>query len=369
MSHEFRMPSLGADMEGGTLTEWRVQPGTAIHRGQVVALVETAKGIIDIESYEEAVVEKLLVAPGDHVPVGGPLALLSGEAVATPAGPAPEPRPVTALPAPKTVAPAARGKASPAARSLAAKLGVDLATLAGTGPQGAVSLADVQAAAQPRGGMRAAIGAAMARSKREIPHYYIQHSIDFTPAADWLAAYNATRPVPERLLPAALLIRAVARAAAEQPGFNGYYQERSFAPAAAVHLGVAIALRGGGLVAPAILDAAAKSPAVIMSELQQLVLRVRGGHMRSGELAAGTLTLTSLGEDGAEALLPIIYPPQVAIVGFGSPLPRPWVVDGQVVVRSVLRIALAADHRVTDGRQGASLVLRIAELLSHPGEL
>ena len=380
------MPSLGADMEDGTLTEWRVQPGSAIHRGQVVALVETAKGIIDIESFEDAVVERLLVEPGATVPVGAPLALLAGEATAVAAGP---PGPVSAAapavaPAAVAAAPAAApsstaaaapavarssGRVSPAARALAAKLGVDVAALKGSGPEGAVGLADVQAAASPRAGMRVAIGAALGRSKREIPHYYIQHSMDFTPAANWLADYNAPRPVPERLLPMALLIRAVARAAAERPGFNGYYQNQSFAAAAAVHLGVAIALRGGGLVAPAILDAGGKSPAELMGELQQLVARVRGGHMRSGELSAGTITVTSLGEEGVEALLPIIYPPQVAIVGFGSPLVRPWVVDGQVAVRTVLHISLAADHRVSDGRQGAQFVMHIAELLSRPGEL
>ncbi len=347
MPHEFRMPSLGADMEGGTLTEWCVQPGATVHRGQVIALVETTKGVIDIESFEDAVVEKLLISPGEYVAVGGPLALLSGADV-----------------------PARR--ISPAARALAARLQVDTAQLKGSGPDGAIGMADVQAAGSrpsPRAGIRLAIGAALGRSKREIPHYYLQHSVDFTPAADWLGAWNAVRPVPERLLPIVLMMRAVARSAAEKPGFNGYFERDGFVASAAVHLGVAVSLRGGGLVAPAILDAAPKTLVQLMSDLQQMVTRVRNGHMRSSELSAGTITLTSLGEEGVESLLPIIYPPQVAIVGFGAPTLRPWVVDGQLAVRSVMRLSLAADHRVTDGRQGSQFLLRIAELLSKPGEL
>ena len=232
-----------------------------------------------------------------------------------------------------------------------------------------MGLADVQAAASPRASMRAAIGAALGRSKREIPHYYIQHSMDFTPAAEWLAAYNAARPVPERLLPMALLIRAVARAATERPGFNGYFQNQSFAASPRCMRASPLRCAAAAWWRPRSSMPAANRPRVLMSELQQLVARVRSGHMRSGELSAGTITLTSLGEEGVETLLPIIYPPQVAIVGFGSPLARPWVVDGQLAVRTVLHISLAADHRVSDGRQGAQFVTRIAELLSRPGEL
>jgi pyruvate dehydrogenase E2 component (dihydrolipoamide acetyltransferase) len=366
MGHEFRMPSLGADMEAGTLTEWRVGPGSAIRRGEVVALVETAKGIIDIESFEDGSVEQLLVKVGERVPVGTPLALLAGDAIAATtvsAAPAPTPEvPATSTPA----ATSARRRASPAARARAAALGIDLSSIRGSGPDGAITLADVEPAQRARPDMRSAIGAALGRSKREIPHYYLQHSVDFGPARVWLEDYNAIRAVPERLLPAALLIRAVAVAAARRPGFSGFYREARFEASASVHVGVAIAIRGGGLVAPAILDADRKPIAQVMSELQQLVTRVRTGHMRSGELSSGTITVTILGEEGIESLLPIIYPPQVAIVGFGSVLERPWVVAGQVTARPVMRISLAADHRVTDGRQGAQFLSLVGDLLARP---
>jgi pyruvate dehydrogenase E2 component (dihydrolipoamide acetyltransferase) len=447
------MPSLGADMETGTLVEWRVAPGAHVQRGEVVALVETVKGIIDVESFEDGIVERLIVEPGTLVPVGTPLALLEGEATPTAAGPAPlaaapsaaassPPRAGTeaAVPAPAPLPraaaiepaappakPAARPmRVSPAARARAAALRVDLSTVQGSGPHGVITLEDVErrvaaqtctpaatptsataparvethtamkvdteqasalapaTAATPaparaptppqapgamRAGIRTAIAASMSRSKREIPHYYLQLAMDFQPAASWLEAFNQARAVPDRVLTAVLLIKAAARAAAEKRGFNGYFGERGFEPAASVHMGVAIALRGGGLVAPAIFDADRKPITALMRELQDLVARVRAGHMRSSEISSATLTVTSLGDEGVDTLYPIIYPPQVAIIGFGSVTERPWVVDHRLEVRPVLNVTLAADHRVTDGRQGAQFLARIRDLLAQPGDL
>jgi pyruvate dehydrogenase E2 component (dihydrolipoamide acetyltransferase) len=272
-------------------------------------------------------------------------------------------------------------RTSPAARAKAAALGIDLAGVQGTGPQGVITLRDVERtaigvalgrpAAPPaaHAAMRQAIAASMSRSKHEIPHYYLQLALDFGTAASWLAEFNQSRPVPERLLAAVLLIKATARAAAEQAGFNGYFDATGFERASSVHLGVAIALRGGGLVAPALLDADRKSLTTLMRELQDLVGRARAGHMRASELTSATLTVSSLGEEGADAVYPIIYPPQVAIVGFGSVLERPWVVDGHIEARQVLNLTLAADHRVTDGRQGARFLARIRDGLMRPGEL
>jgi pyruvate dehydrogenase E2 component (dihydrolipoamide acetyltransferase) len=385
------MPSLGAEMTAATLVQWRIKAGDRVRRGDIVGAVETEKGIIDIESFEEGVVEQLVVQPGTRVAVGAPLALFAGPAgavagpeaapaVAPPAGVAPMAAPIAA-PAPPLPAAAGGRRVSPAARARAAALGVDLAQVKGTGPQGVVTLQDVEAlaaarrpaaaAAAPTGraAMRHAIGAAMSRSKREIPHYYMQLTLDFLPARTWLETYNAARPVPERLLPAVLLIKAAARAAAEQPGFNGYFGPEGFRQADAVHAGVAIALRGGGLVAPALADADRKPLATLMQDLTALVGRVRAGRMRSGEFSSATITINSLGEEGVDLLFPIIQPPQVAIVGFGSVLERPWAVEGRIEARPVLNVTLAADHRVTDGRDGARFLARIRDLLSRPAEL
>jgi pyruvate dehydrogenase E2 component (dihydrolipoamide acetyltransferase) len=363
------MPSLGADMEAGTLVEWHVQPGAHVHRGDVMALIDTEKGIIDIESFEDGIVERLSVQPGARVPVGAILALFEGEP--------------TKLAPPQSVPRAQR--VSPAARARAAQLGIDPQTLKGTGPQGVVTLQDIEQApagqgpppprppppspAAGRSGIRNAIAVSMSRSKREIPHYYLQLTMDLRPALDWLERFNASRPVPERLLLAALFNKATARAAADKPGFNGYYGKIGFEAAQSVHLGVAIALRGGGLVAPAIHEADQKTLPVLMRELQDLVMRVRAGHMRSSEISSATITVTSLGDEGVDVVYPIIHPPQVAIVGFGSVVERPWVIDGRIEPRPLVSVTLAADHRVTDGRLGAQFLARIRDLLTRPEDL
>jgi pyruvate dehydrogenase E2 component (dihydrolipoamide acetyltransferase) len=268
-------------------------------------------------------------------------------------------------------------------RATAAGLPVD--TLTGTGPDGVISLADVERAiagvgvgvgraaslhATPRpGSMRSAIGAAMARSKREIPHYYLAQTLDFSPALEWMERFNRDKPVEERLIPAALLVKALARAASEIPGFAGHYRADTFERAQAIHVGFAIAQRGGGLVVPGVLDAATKGLPVIMRELADLVGRARGGHLRSRELELPVITLTSLGDEGADAVFPIIFPDQVAIVGAGRIAERPWVEAGHVVPRRLLTLTLAADHRVTDGRAGARFLARMAALLDSPEDL
>ena len=224
-------------------------------------------------------------------------------------------------------------------------------------------------AADARSGMRAVIGSAMARAKREIPHYYLGHTLDFGAARAWLARQNAALPVQERLVEGVLLTKAVALAAARIEGFNGYFREGRFERVAQVHVGTAVALRSGGLVAPALLDADRKDLKTLMREFSDLVKRVRAGHMRSNEFTAATITVTSLGEEGVDTLYPIIHAPQVAIVGAGRVAERPWVQAGAVVVRPLLQLTLAADHRVTDGRTGSRFLQAIAELLADPEKL
>jgi pyruvate dehydrogenase E2 component (dihydrolipoamide acetyltransferase) len=395
---EFRMPSLGADMDAGTLVEWRVGLGQAVKRGEVVALVETDKGAIEVEIWEDGVVERFLVEPGTKVPVGTVLALVRGpgEAVAAPA-PASTPAPAMAAPMPAVPSPppeaapappaAVRVRASPAARARARELDVDLSRLRGTGPGGAVTLEDVEAAASvppsapaPPGTtglpappvaspMRQAIAAAMARSKREIPHYYLATEVDLSAALAWLAAENLRRSVADRLLPVALLLKAVALAVREVPEVNGVFVDGAFRPSSAVHLGVAISLRQGGLVAPALHDVDRKDLGVLMRELGDLVARTRGGKLRSSELADGTLTVTNLGDLGVGTVFGIIYPPQVALVGFGRVLERPRAVAGKIEARPVVTVTLSGDHRVSDGIRGAQFLACFDRLLQAPEAL
>jgi len=368
-------------MDAGTLVEWKIAVGDRVSRGQVVGLVETQKATMELESFADGAVEALLVEPGTKVPVGTVLARLVGATVEPPVTgtlAAPPVPPPSGAPAATSPPPAARVRSSPAARKRAHELGIELAAIHGSGPHGAIVLRDVEApppAVKPRHGvevsgpMRDAIAAAMSRSKREIPHYYLAHTISLKRAMEWLAETNRDRPIQERLLPGALLLRATAVALWDFPELNGFYIDGRFRPSEEVHLATAISLRTGGLVAPAILDADNLPLDELMRELQDLVLRARGGHLKVAELTAATITVTSLGDRGCEAVFPVINPPQVAIVGFGTIAPRPWV-DGDTVVPHPTTVAtLAADHRVSDGHRGGLFLATLDRLLQEPSKL
>lgn len=209
----------------------------------------------------------------------------------------------------------------------------------------------------------------MARSKRDIPHYYLDRAIDLGAATAWLAARNADRPVGERILPAALLLRAVVRASHTVPSMNGHYVDGAFVPSDHVDLGVAISLRGGGLVAPAVRLADELTVAELMECIDDLVGRARAGRLRASEMTDPTITVTNLGDLGSDRVYGVIYPPQVAIVGFGRIVERPWAVDGMLAVRPIVVATVAADHRVSDGRDGARFLATIDQLLQHPEDL
>jgi pyruvate dehydrogenase E2 component (dihydrolipoamide acetyltransferase) len=362
---EFLMPKLGADMSAGKLIAWKKKPGDAVRRGDVVAEVETDKGVIEVEIFTDGVIDRLLVQIGETVPVGTPMAVLRAEGTAE----APPPAPVV---------PAGRVRISPAARELARKLGVDARAISGTGPDGAITREDVERAAaaqptppaaDPSARMRQAIAAAMTRSKREIPHYYLSATIDLHAATTWLAERNASQPVTERLLPAALLLKAVALALREVPELNAIWSGDRATPSSAIHVGVAIALRQGGLIAPAIHDTDHRSLDELMVALRDLVTRARAGSLKSSELSDPTITVTNLGDQGVEAAFGVIYPPQVAIVGFGRVSERPWVVNRQVVPRPLVTATLSADHRVSDGHRGGLFLAAVDRLLQEPDKL
>ena len=391
---EFRMPSLGADMQFGTIVEWRVKPGDAVKRGDVVALVETEKGVIEVEIFDNGVIESLLVQPGQKVPVGATLATLSGDGKTDEAPPAKPPAispaptaPANAEPAPPNIPiaavedKAARLRVSPLARKRAQDLGVDLSTISGTSAEGSITIADVERVAERAkppaptakgldlSAMRRVIAAAMARSKREIPHYYLSTTIDMRRSFDWLAAENAKRPVTKRLLYSALLIRAVALALRSTPELNGFWIDDGFKASEGIHIGVAISLRQGGLINPAMHDVDKKHLDELMENMLDLVNRARTGHLRSSELSDGTITVTNLGEQGVETVFGVIYPPQVALVGFGKITERAVASNGMVGVRPMIDATLAADHRVSDGHRGGRFLLAIDRLLQEPEKL
>ncbi|MGJ6124004.1 dihydrolipoamide acetyltransferase family protein [Mycolicibacterium sp. Y3] len=373
---EFKMPALGSDMDEGTLNEWLVKPGDTVHRGQVVAVVETTKAAVEVECWHDGIVSELLVPVGQTISVGTPLATLTeegeeGKAADTPI-PAVQPAPAAAE---------HRRWVSPAARRMALARHVDLDAVEGTGPQGSVTIADVERTAasspgiQPHAGggraeqMRKSIAAAMGRSKREIPHYYLAHEVNMDAALNWMSAFNAERSITERVLPAALLLKAVAVAAQRFPEFNGFWRDDDFRPAAGVHVGVAISLRGGGLVAPAVHDVPGKKLDEVMADLADVVARARAGSLRSSEISDPTITVTNLGDQGVDTVFGVIYPPQVALIGFGAPAQRVCAVDGGIRIATTVHATLAADHRASDGHRGALFLAAIAELLQQPHTL
>lgn len=458
---EFVMPSLGADMTAGTLAKWRVGTGDAVSQGDIIAEVETDKGIIEVEVFETGVVQELLVEEGQKVPVGTALAVIGPrEATASPRGDAetasalakeseeqPLPSaaarvsaqaPVSAVvpgailsagassvqPTGPVASPAVRRKAhelgvslkemhgsgehgritlddvrgaaersapagdrlrvSPYARRIAAERGIDLSRVVGSGPEGAIVARDVLSAereaqrvqapegaepASPEDRMQRAIAAAMTRANDEIPHYYVEHTIDMGRAIEWLRETNASRAVSERLVSSVLVVRAVALALKKHGRLNATWQGGEVVPSGDVHVGLAVSLRGGGLVAPALRHTDRGSLSELMERMTDLVARARAGKLRSSEMTSPTITLTSLGERGVEAVIPIIFPPQVAIVGCGATVERPWVVDSEIVARPVMRVTLGGDHRVTNGHQGARFVSALDRLLQEPEKL
>lgn len=335
---EFRMPVLGADMQAGTLVAWRKRPGDAVRRGEIIAEVDTEKGVIDVEVFHDGVLDEIVVPVGQKVPVGTVIARFrratgaegAAGAVAQPAAPpTPQPQPPPAEERPRAAAPA----------------GDRLQR------------------------MRQTIAAAMARSKREIPHYYLATTIDLHRSTTWLAAVNAARPIETRLLPGVLLLKATALALRTVPELNAVWEQEQVVLRDTVHVGVAISLRGGGLVILALHDTATRSLDDLMAGLRDLTARARAGRMKSSELADSTITVTSLGDRGVESVYGVIYPPQVAIVGFGAIVERPWVVEGDVRPRQVVTATLAADHRVSDGHRGGLFLEAVGALLQEPEKL
>jgi pyruvate dehydrogenase E2 component (dihydrolipoamide acetyltransferase) len=392
---EFKMPSLGADMESAVLMEWLVKEGDHVEKGQVIAEVETSKGVIEIEVFEDGIIEKILVEEETECAVGTPLAVIrsedkiSQETVST----APEStdeslEPKTTMEPPETepassIQPTAaepketlseeRVKASPAARRRARELNVDLAALA-SGTDATIQLREVEAAAMvdktpAADGMRQAIAKAMSRSNAEIPHYYLSTSINMTPALEWLTTLNAQRSIQERILPAALLIRAVVRALMEVPQLNGFWQEENHQISEAINPGIAIALRKGGLITPALLNAQEMDLERTMQALSDLITRSRSGKLRGSEMTQQTVSITNLGDLGVERVYGVIYPPQVAIVGLGRITDAPWAEGDSLAVRKVMQATLAGDHRATDGRIGALFLEKLNDFLQKPEEL
>lgn len=385
------MPMLGADMEKGTVVKWFIAPGAHVNRGDVVADVETDKGVIAVEIWQSGDVEQILVEPGQEVAVGTVLAKIrSVEDKERPSVPEPK---IIEQPKPSAAEIPQRAHASPLAKRIAEDLGVELNEIKGTGPNGAITRADVEAAVKKKteipqtteitelvaapvttgvassDQMRRAVAAAMVRSKREIPHYYLQKDVNVQKLMSWLTEENRRIPVTERILAVAPIMKAIALGLRDYPEFNGFYKDGAFLRQSEINLGMIISLRGGGLVAPGITAVDAATVPEIMSRLRDLIERGRRGKLRSSEITSPTVTISSLGEQGVDVVYGVIYPPQVALIGLGGIRERPWAESGMVGAAHLLTITISADHRVSDGHLGSRLLNRISELLQNPEAL
>jgi pyruvate dehydrogenase E2 component (dihydrolipoamide acetyltransferase) len=407
---EFIMPSLGSQMIEARLIQWYVKPGDTVTKGDIIGEIHTEKGLIDIEALENGIISELRIKEGETVPVGAVMAVIENDAAKKADEPAeisvdkkmkengksekPEPG-LEKQRRPKM-------KASPLARRIAEDLQVDLNTITGSGPGGTIHKKDVEAAAASKpkekpgivpetlekaptaaterketfsekeivppetDSMRKAIAAAMSLANREIPHYYLESDIDMKKALEWLEDTNKKRPLKERFLPPVLLIKATANALVQVPQLNGFWIEDTLQIKDSIHIGFTISLRRGGLMIPAILDADTKSLDEIREEFVDMISRAREGKLRTGEIGKATVTITSLGERGAGKVYGVIYPPQVALIGFGNILHHPRAVDGAIGIRPVLSAVLAADHRATDGHTGSRFLEILDEQLQNP---
>jgi pyruvate dehydrogenase E2 component (dihydrolipoamide acetyltransferase) len=409
------MPQMGADMEEGTVVRWLKNEGDAVERGEIIAEIETDKANVEIEAFDGGTFRKALAAEGDTVDVGTVIAIIAApdddisqyengavkaeakpSVEATPAAeepkaeaapaqaetPAPSPAPSQSE-APATPRAEGRVRASPVARKLAEERGVDLASVAGTGPDGRIVRRDVEAAAA--GGapaqqearaaapgpvtpvamskMRQTIARRMSQSKREAPHYYITADIDMSEAERIRHQLNDAQDVHVSVND--MLVKASALALAKHPEFNAWNVDGEVQQHGAINVCIAIAL-DEGLIAPAVLDCGNKSLLDIARASKDLVERAKKGSLKPDEYTGGTFTISNLGAYHVETLIAIIQPPQTAILGVGAVMEKPVVKEGQVGVASLMKVALSADHRVTDGAQGARFLFEIRSLLEKP---
>jgi pyruvate dehydrogenase E2 component (dihydrolipoamide acetyltransferase) len=425
---EVTMPQMGADMTEGTIVKWLKGVGESVSRGEMIAEIETDKANVELEAFESGTILKLVANEGEVVPVGEVIALLGEPNEAAPevdrkppavtpakreiepevkaAGPAPAAAPAaTTVSAPTPpVAPAptedGRLRISPVARKIASDAGLDYRAVRGTGPDGRILRKDVEsaiaagsaqpvaaapklepaapaaatsriAAPAPTAGlskMRQAIARRMTQSKTTAPHYYLTLDIDMTAALEFRSQINANATDEQRVSINDLIVKACAIAIERHPRFNAEFHDTGLTMHDRINVCIGIAL-DDGLIAPAVLDCQSKSLGRIAIETKDLVNRAKSGHLKADEYSEGTFTITNLGAYGVETLIGIINPPQAAILGVGSVMPKPVVKDNAVVVRQVMKVALSADHRVTDGAEGAVFIKEIQNLLEAPAAL
>jgi pyruvate dehydrogenase E2 component (dihydrolipoamide acetyltransferase) len=428
MAIELKMPALSPTMEEGTLARWLVKEGDAVSSGDLLAEIETDKATMEFEAVDEGVVSQILVAEGtDGVKVGTVIAIIAGEdegaspakaplpageggapkgaegegvKAFAPAPVAPPPSPPAAIAAPPS--PEGRGdrvKASPLAKRIAAEKGVDLATLSGTGPNGRIVKADVEAAASgvpakaaapaaapvaaaaptpvaADGGipheavklsnMRKTIARRLTESKQQVPHIYLTVDVRLDALLKLRGELNASlesRGV--KLSVNDMLIKALALALIQVPKCNVSFAGDNMLQYSRADISVAVSVPTG-LITPIVVDAANKSLSTISTEMSALAAKAKEGKLQPHEYQGGTASISNMGMMGIKQFEAVINPPQAMIMAIGAGEKRPYVVDDALAIATVMSATGSFDHRAIDGADGAELMKVFKELVEKP---
>jgi pyruvate dehydrogenase E2 component (dihydrolipoamide acetyltransferase) len=394
------MPKLSEAMETGKVIKWLKREGDRVEGGEIIAEIETDKADIELESFGEGVLRKIVIPAGTPAPVGALIAviadpaeqiagLLAGEpapAATAPAAAPPRPAPSavggreTAPPkAPELVGRDARIKASPLARKLAARSGVDLALVRGSGPGGRIIRRDVEAKTRggaeaarefedrPLSSIRAVIARRMAQAKGPVPHFYLTTEVKMDRAWEVREELNAVEGHP-KVSVTDMIVKACALALVKHPGVNASFQGESIRFHSRCHIGIAVAL-AEGLITPVLRDCQAKSLAQIATEGRDLVERARARRLRAQEFSGATFSVSNLGMFDVDEFSAIINPPEGAILAVGSVVTKPVVEGERVSTGRRMRLTLSCDHRVMDGAMGARFLQDLRRILEEPVRL
>ncbi|MFE2961711.1 dihydrolipoamide acetyltransferase family protein [Nocardia tengchongensis] len=411
---EVTMPRLSDTMEEGIVAAWLKQVGDQVKAGEILAEIETDKALMELEAYEDGVLEQILAAPGTTVAIGEPIALLgdgSGSSAPAPApapapAAAPAPAPAQAVSAPAAVnssAPAESGerkKSSPLARKVAKELGVDITAVTGTGPGGRVTKQDVETASSTAAPVAPAPAVAapaaapapaavapatgdydeiplttiqrvsaqrLTESMQQAPHIYLTSAIDVTELLAFRAQINKTldETGAGKVSVNDLLVKAVATALRLDPSVNVSFAGDKLLRHKAINIGIAVAT-DAGLFVPVIHDADRKSVSAIAAEGRDKATRARDRKLKGEDMSGGTFTISNLGMFGIEQFTAVINPPESAILAVGAAQDELKLDGEQVVSRKILRVTLSADHRSIDGAVAARFLQQLKELIEHP---
>jgi pyruvate dehydrogenase E2 component (dihydrolipoamide acetyltransferase) len=417
------MPRLSDTMQEGTVSVWNKAVGDRVDKGDILAEIETDKATMELEAYDAGVLEQILVQPGSTVPIGEIIAIIGdgsgtstapaalAPAAAAPATPTPAAAAAPATPTPAAPAPApaaqvtANGnhgpvKASPLARAIARDAGLDLSTVAGSGPGGRIVRADVNEAvaalakgpaSAPLVPAAAAVSAGtddveirlnnvrkvtarrLVESKQQVPHFYLTRTIDAQELVEARARINEglanlagqSGAEPVKLSVNDLIVKAIASALRSHPEVNVSFAGDKLIQHGRVHVGIAVSL-DDGLIVPVIRDTDTLTVTQISARTKELAAKARAGKLTPEEFSGGTFSVSNLGMFGIDEFAAVINPPEAAILAVGAAKEAAVVRDGQIVIRHTMRVTLSVDHRAVDGATGARFLATLAALLENP---